>query len=32
MAEKINKRALPLRVNAVLLPLKGAIVYDGFFC
>lgn len=29
--EIIDKRRLPLRVNAVLLPFKGRIVYDGLF-
>ncbi|MEM9908119.1 MAG: hypothetical protein AAF921_24180 [Cyanobacteria bacterium P01_D01_bin.44] len=29
--ETIEKRNLPLRVKTILLPFKGAIVYDGFF-
>ncbi|MEO0455888.1 MAG: hypothetical protein AAF152_04800 [Cyanobacteria bacterium P01_A01_bin.114] len=29
--ETIDKRNLPLRVQAILLPFKGAIVHDGFF-
>lgn len=29
--ETIDKRRLPLRVQAILLPFKGKIIYDGFF-